>query len=85
MLIPFALDQDPDAPIPARAMTITHAVFLIEGVDEADSDDPETETIEAWQLLIDTGTVWTLQGVYGRTARDLIEAGVCVRPTTEAV
>ena len=42
-----------------------------EGVDE------EHAHIQAWQHLIDTGVVWSLQGFYGRTARDLIARGTC--------
>lgn len=54
-------------------MTIFDATMIAEGVDEADQ---ETQ-IEAWQMLIDTGVCWTLQGWFGRTAADLIESGVC--------
>jgi len=35
------------------------------------------DTIAFFQELIDSGTVWKLQGSYGRTARALIEAGYC--------
>lgn len=37
----------------------------------------EEETIEGFQHLIDDGTVWQLQGSYGRMAKALIEAGYC--------
>jgi len=35
----------------------------------------EEDQLEAWAYLIKTGEVWGLQGWYGRTARDLIDAG----------
>jgi len=51
------------------------AVMIAEGVIEVDED----KQIEAWQHLIDTGLVWSLQGRFGRTAMDLIEQGVIER------
>ena len=36
----------------------------------------DTEVVELFQELVNTGLAWTLQGSYGRTARDLIEQGV---------
>ena len=51
---------------------------IVEGFDGQDHD--EDEIIEAWQQLIDTGTVWTLQGWYGRTANQMILSGVCRAP-----
>lgn len=35
------------------------------------------EQIRAWQFIIDTKAYLHLQGFYGRTAKQLIEAGIC--------
>lgn len=39
----------------------------------------EEQTIDLFQELIDSGLVWQLQGLYGRTAAAFIEAGLCHR------
>lgn len=52
------------------------AVQIVEGERPAD----DTTYYKAWQHLIDTGTVFQLQGWYGRTARDLIAQGKCQPP-----
>jgi len=49
------------------------AVGIAEGFVESSSEE---EVIEAWQYLVDTGLVWTLQGWFGRTAMTLIENGI---------
>ena len=48
------------------------AVGIVKGFIEAD----ETQVIEAWQHLVDTGLAWQLQGSFGRTAQSLIDAGI---------
>ena len=55
-------------------MTDCDAVMTIE-CEEGSSLE---RVIEAFQHLINTGTVWSLQGWYGRAAIGLIEEGLCV-------
>ncbi|KKN35464.1 hypothetical protein LCGC14_0783160 [marine sediment metagenome] len=57
-------------------MTNYEAVSIAEGFCEGENAT-ETEQIEAWQHLIDTGLAWTLQGWFGRNAQSLIEQGIC--------
>lgn len=53
------------------------AVMIAEGVEDASID----KQLEAWQLLVDTGLAWQLQGWYGRTAEQLISQGL-INPAT---
>ena len=38
-----------------------------------------TDTVIFFQELINDGSIWTLQGSYGRMANNLIENGYCTR------
>lgn len=49
-----------------------HAVALAEGFEEGN----ESQVLDAWQHLVDTGLVWHLQGWFGRQARQMIDAGI---------
>ena len=54
-------------------MKLSKAIGIaITGLSEAED---ETEVYKAWQLLVDTGIVWQLEGRVGRTATALIQAG----------
>ena len=53
-------------------MEMYKAVEIVTGQTEAED---ETEVFEAWQLLVDTGLAWQLEGHIGRTAAALIQAG----------
>lgn len=58
-------------------MDTYRACSIVEGF--SGEEHTRDEHIEAWQHLIDTGACWSLQGWYGRTAMDMINAGVCTR------
>lgn len=49
------------------------AIGIAEGFVECDSEE---QYLQAWQHLVDTGLAWSLQGWFGRTARDLIDNGL---------
>tara|TARA_B110000495_G_C22605366_1_gene361708 strand:+ start:150 stop:389 length:240 start_codon:yes stop_codon:yes gene_type:complete len=54
------------------------AIGIIEGFEELpDNIDHDQAYIQAFQFLIDADVVWTLQGIYGRTAQALIQEGTC--------
>ena len=63
-----------------KPMGIFEATMIAEGDYEAagypDGVDNET-VVDAYQMLIDTGMAWRLQGFFGRTAAAMIEAGHC--------
>jgi hypothetical protein len=64
------------------AMNLYRAVAIAEGFGEGIEASAELQA-EAWQWLINSGDVWKLQGWYGRTAKTLIEQGVCRLPANE--
>ncbi len=53
--------------------SVLQAIEIIEG------DCDSASYAQAFQYLIDTRIVWTLQGWYGRTATGLINLGICKR------
>ena len=65
--------KKPQQPLFKPVTSVSQAIAIIEDGDESASIPM------AFQYLIDTGVVWTLQGWYGRTAKALIEQGVCTR------
>ncbi len=63
-------------------MTKGEAMEVAENWNDLDLEIPENHEryIQAWQLLIDTGVCWQLQGWFGRTAMMMIELGHCNPP-----
>jgi hypothetical protein len=56
-------------------MTNYLACAIAEGFCEGEGATRD-EQIQAWQYLHDTGLAYSLQGWYGRTAKQLIEEGI---------
>jgi hypothetical protein len=56
-----------------RKMDIFTATMIAEGVEAVETEE---EYLAAWQVLVDTGVVWQLQGSFGRTAANMIKNGL---------
>ena len=54
-------------------MDLYDAVGIAEGFTESGSNEL---VLVAWQILVDTGMAWTLQGSFGRAAYNLLEQGL---------
>lgn len=67
---PHAADNGHDDP--SGQLNTYRAIMIAEGAEEAD----EETQIAAWQYLVDNGTVWHLQGAFGRQATRMIEDGI---------
>lgn len=46
-------------------------------IDYENGDYDETEEAKFFQKIINDGSVWKMQGSYGRQAMRLLEAGLC--------
>lgn len=60
-----------------QQMELFRAAMVAEGVEDVETEE---EYLAAWQLLVDTGACWRLQGWFGRTAAGLIEEGLILPP-----
>lgn len=59
-------------------MSKTTEKNLVDSIIRFESGElQESEIIDLFQGLIDSGMAWQLQGTYGRTAKTLIDLGYC--------
>lgn len=61
-------------------MPLGHLTGEIIAYEQGELDD--AGVVSLFQGLVDSGLAWSLQGHYGRTAVQLIEAGLVTRPAT---
>ena len=57
------------------------ALTAIELIEDTDGTVAECYIIEAWQYLVDSGVIHSLQGSYQRQAIQLVKAGIIRLPT----
>jgi hypothetical protein len=53
---------------------------FIVAYENGEITEPE-DLVNGFQLLIDSGIVWHLQGHYGRVAHEFISTGLCTAPS----
>lgn len=59
--------------------TLTDRHTLVSDIMEYESgQSSEDDTVAMFQRMINDGSVWRLQGSYGRAAMDLLRSGQCI-------
>lgn len=62
----------------------TQTFDVVDEILKYESDElNEEQVIALFDHLVQTGMAWQLQGSYGRTAEDLINAGLIAPPVVE--
>ena len=68
-----------DSPKKSQQPLFPPVTSVIQAIEIIEGDCESASYAQAFQYLIDTGVVWTLQGWYGRTATGLINLRICKR------
>ena len=68
---------------PLDMFTATMIAERADGYDVEAGDVSKEQYLEAWQMLVDTGAAWRLQGFFGRTAVRMIKDGLIQPKKTE--
>lgn len=66
-----------------QSFTQRNAVSIQEMMDFEDGNLTGDDLTSMFQKLINTGLAWRLQGFYGRTAKMLIDQGLCKEASNE--
>lgn len=61
-------------------MRTSEAISIVKGITP---DCSKTETLAAWQTLVDSGTVWNMGKQYSQMAACMIAAGTLERNPAE--
>ena len=70
----MSIQLQPQSAVPVRMPSINDIIAFENG------EMTDDRVIDFFQEMIDSGIVWQLQGHYGRTAANLIAAGLCTDP-----
>lgn len=72
--------NNPNKKAMARKMKKTSFDVVGAMMDWEDGRSDEGKTKELFQHLVNSGQAWHLQGMYGRTANDMLESGFIKKP-----
>lgn len=84
---PNTFSQDKDTEANHADVETPKITYSVDDIIKYESGElTQSETVELFQKLVDSGHAWKLQGHYGRVANILIEAGLVIpRPSDPGI